>query len=173
MPVLITAGWQPVLAGTLKYARLRSVMTTMSNMPKIKQLIAFDFGLRQIGVATGNSVSNIASELCILNAKEGKPNWHEMETILKEWQPQLCLVGLPLNMDGTESELSAKARKFARQIEGRFSIKIEMIDERLSSFEAKGLAREEGHKGNYKAAPIDALAARILVTQWLNNSPEG
>jgi len=72
-------------------------------------------------------------------------------------------------MDGTESLLSEKARKFARQLEGRFNLKVAMVDERLSSFEAKELAREEGHKGDYKVAPIDALAARILVEQWLNN----
>ena len=137
----------------------------------VKQLIAFDFGLRQIGVATGNRARAIASELTTLNAKEGKPNWNEIEQILKEWEPDLCLVGLPLNMDGSESELSTRARKFARQIEGRFGqnlgFKIEMVDERLSSFEAKELAKEGGHKGNYKAAPIDALAAKILVEQWL------
>jgi len=133
----------------------------------IKQLIAFDFGLRQIGVATGNTISSVASELTTLNAREGKPNWDEVEKLLREWKPDLCLVGLPLNMDGTESELSDRARKFARKIEGRFNLTTEMVDERLSSFEAKGLAKEEGHKGDYKAAPIDALAARILVEQWL------
>jgi len=138
-------------------------------MTDAKQLVAFDFGLRQIGVATGSTVSGLASELCILQAKAGKPNWQDVEKILNEWQPQLCLVGLPLNMDGTESELSNKARKFARQIEGRFNQTMEMVDERLSSFEAKGLARDEGHKGNYKDAPVDALAARILVEQWLNS----
>lgn len=141
---------------------------------KITQLVAFDFGLRQIGVATGNALSSIASELTTINAKEGNPNWDEVGKILDEWKPQLCLVGLPLNMDGTESELSGKARKFARQIEGRFGseagFSIEMVDERLSSFEAKGLAKKEGHKGDYKAAPIDALAARILVEQWLSTN---
>lgn len=136
----------------------------------VRQLVAFDFGLRQIGVATGNTISSVASELTTVNAKEGKPNWHDIEKILKEWKPDLCLVGLPLNMDGTESELSGRARKFARQIEGRFNQTTEMVDERLSSFEAKGMAKEEGHKGDYKAAPIDALAARILVEQWLQQN---
>jgi len=136
----------------------------------IKQLIAFDFGLRQIGVATGNTISSVASELTTLNAREGKPNWDEVEKLLREWKPDLCLVGLPLNMDGTESELSDRARKFARKIEGRFNLTTEMVDERLSSFEAKGLAKEKGHKGDYKAAPIDALAAKILVEQWLSTN---
>ena len=138
--------------------------------PSTKQLIAFDFGLRQIGLATGNTISSIASELATISAKQGKPSWQEIETFIKEWKPDLCLVGLPLNMDGTESELSAKARKFARQIEGRFGLKIEMVDERLSSFEAKGQAKETGHRGDYKTAPIDALAAKILVEQWLQQN---
>lgn len=136
----------------------------------VNQLIAFDFGLRQIGVATGNALSSVASELTTISAKEGKPDWDEVEKLLKEWKPDLCLVGLPLNMDGTESELSGRARKFARQIEGRFNLTIEMVDERLSSFEAKELAKAGGHKGDYKAAPIDALAARILVEQWLSTN---
>lgn len=138
----------------------------------IKQLVAFDFGLRQIGVATGNTISSVASELTTLNAKNGVPDWNQVGKILSEWKPQLVLVGLPLNMDGTDSELSSRASKFARQIEGRFGAKFEMVDERLSSFEAKGLAREEGHRGDYKAAPIDALAARILVDQWLSTNTD-
>lgn len=134
------------------------------------QLLAFDFGLRQIGLATGNSRTGIATELAVVSAKNGKPEWGEIQKFIREWQPDLCLVGLPLNMDGTESELSKKSRKFAHQIEGRFGLKIEMVDERLSSFEAKGRAREEGHKGNYKTAPVDALAAKILVEQWLEST---
>lgn len=134
------------------------------------QLMAFDFGLRQIGVATGNTRSGIASELTVVNARNGKPNWDEVQKVVREWQPELCLVGLPINMDGTESELSGQARKFARQLEGRFGFQTEMVDERLSSFEAKGRAREEGHKGDYKAVPVDALAAKILVEQWLDSN---
>lgn len=136
------------------------------------QLMAFDFGLRQIGLATGNTRGGIASELTVVNAKSGKPNWNEIRKLVHEWQPDLCLVGLPLNMDGSESELSGRARKFAHQLEGILGLKIEMVDERLSSFEAKGRAREGGHKGDYKAAPIDALAAKILVEQWLENFPD-
>ena len=133
------------------------------------QLLAFDFGLRQIGLATGNSKTGIATELTVVNAKNGKPDWEKIQKLIQEWQPDLCLVGLPLNMDGTESELSTKSRRFANQVEGRFGLKIEMVDERLSSFEAKGRAREVGHKGNYKTALVDALAAKILVEQWLES----
>ena len=130
------------------------------------QLLAFDFGLKQIGVASGSTISAVSTELCVLSAKEGQPDWEQVERILNEWKPKLCLVGLPLNMDGSESELSRRATKFARRLEGRFAASVEMVDERLSSNEAKTLSREQGHTGNYKKAPIDALAAKIILDQW-------
>ncbi len=136
----------------------------------IKQVIAFDFGLKQIGVATGSVLSGIATELCILKAKDGAPDWHEITQILEEWHPDICLVGLPLNMDDTESAISTRARKFANQLHGRTGIKIEFVDERLTSFEAKAMSKEQGHKGDYKDAPIDALAARLLAEQWLRQN---
>lgn len=135
------------------------------------QLLAFDFGLRQIGVATGSSISRISSELTTLLARDGKPNWDEVKALIGEWKPDLCLVGLPLNMDSSESELSQRARKFSRQISGRFGIEVEMVDERLTSFEAKDISSNNGHKGNFKKAPVDALAAKLLVDQWFNENP--
>lgn len=136
----------------------------------IKQIIAFDFGLKQIGVASGSLLSGIATELCVLQAKDGKPNWQEISNLLEEWRPDICLVGLPLNMDDSESDLSNRARKFANQLHGRSGLKIEFVDERLTSHEAKMLSREQGHKGDFKAAPIDALAAKLLVEQWLHQN---
>ena len=136
----------------------------------IKQIIAFDFGLKQIGVATGSILSGMATELCVLKAKDGKPDWQEVTQFLEEWRPDICLVGLPLNMDDSESDLSARARKFANQLHGRSGIAIEFVDERLTSFEAKNISREMGHKGDYKEAPIDALAAKLLAEQWLRQN---
>lgn len=136
----------------------------------VKQLLAFDFGLKQIGVASASRLIGSASELAMIGAKEGQPQWPEIEKLIQEWKPDLCLVGLPLNMDGSESVLSQRARKFANQIHGRFGTKIEMVDERLSSFEAKHQSAEQGHRGDYKKAPIDALAAKILAEQWMRNN---
>ena len=95
-----------------------------------------------------------------------------MGHLIKEWQPQLIVVGLPYNMDGTESELCARCEKFGRRLEGRFSIQVAYMDERLSSFEAKQVMREQGHKGNYKDQPADALAAELILQSWLNQSPD-
>lgn len=132
-------------------------------------LLAFDYGTGNIGVAYGQTLTATASELKALKAKDGIPNWHEVQALLDEWQPKLVLVGLPLNMDDTESELSTRARKFANRIHGRFGVAVEMVDERLSTFEAKEEAKERGHKGNYGQNPIDSIAARLILESWLQN----
>lgn len=133
-----------------------------------KAVMAFDYGLRNIGVAVGNVVLCTSQGVGVLKARDGKPDWREVERYLKEWQPDLVIVGNPLNMDGSESDMSAKAQKFSRQIAGRFGIATDMMDERLSSHEAKSEARARGHRGDYHNAPIDADAAEIILRSWLN-----
>lgn len=129
--------------------------------------MAFDYGLRQIGVATGNLALGTTQSLPIVKARDGVPDWDSLESLVKEWQPDLLVVGEPLNMDGSESELSARASKFARRLHGRLGLPVEMVDERLSSFEAKELSRERGHRGDYKKKPIDSLAAELILRTWL------
>ena len=134
------------------------------------QLLAFDYGLKHIGVATGQSVTATATPLSILPAKDGTPDWGEIEKLLKEWQPDVVVVGLPLNMDDSESEMSARARKFAARIHGRFGVKVELVDERLSSFEAKIEDRgmETGEASRDKT--IDAVAASLILQSWMNEN---
>lgn len=136
-------------------------------MPKI--ILGFDYGLRQIGVAVGQAVTLQARELCVLKAQDGIPNWQQIENLLKEWQPDAIVVGLPLNMDGTASEMSARAEKFARRLHGRFRLPVYTHDERLTSFEAKGQYSKQGHKGDYHKAPVDALAAALIIESWFEN----
>lgn len=128
--------------------------------------LAFDYGLKNIGVAIGQSLTQSVSELKALKARDGIPNWNDIETLLHEWQPETVIVGLPLNMDGSDSEMAKRARKFGNRLNGRFGCHIELIDERLSSEEAKEIARERGHKGNYGEHPIDSLAACVLLESW-------
>ena len=106
--------------------------------------------------------------LPILKARDGVPNWDELAKLVAEWQPQLLVVGEPLNMDGSPSELSERANKFGRRLHGRLGIAVEMVDERLSSFEAKQQSREQGHRGDYKRDPIDSLAAELILQTWLS-----
>ncbi len=130
-------------------------------------MLAFDFGLRQIGVAVGNTLLGTTRPLPVLTAREGAPDWSAVAALIDEWRPDLLLVGDPLNMDGSESELGRRARKFARRLEGRFGLPVEMADERLTSFEAKQASREQGHRGDYRARPVDSYAAEIILRSWL------
>jgi len=130
--------------------------------------MAFDFGLRQIGVAIGNCLLGTTQPLRVLKAREGAPDWRAVEDLVNEWRPDLLLVGDPLNMDGSASELCQRARKFSRRLHGRLGLPVEMIDERLSSFEAKQNSREQGHRGNFKEQPIDSYAAELILQTWLS-----
>lgn len=136
-------------------------------MPSPKTLLAFDYGTRNIGVALGQTLTASARELKGLKARDGVPEWSEIEKLLKEWQPDLLLVGLPLNMDDSESELSVRARKFANRLHGRFGLPVELVDERLSSFEAKGEVMNRGGSRDYKNHPVDSIAARLILEDWL------
>jgi putative Holliday junction resolvase len=131
------------------------------------RLLAFDYGLRQIGVAVGNSELGTTQPLTVLRARDGQPDWREVEALLEEWQPQRLIVGDPLNMDGSVSELAQRARRFARRLEGRFRIAAELVDERLSSFAVKQEQREAGHRGDYRARPVDSLAAELILRDYL------
>lgn len=139
-------------------------------MSMIKTLLAFDYGTRNIGVATGQTITSSATSLPPLKAKDGTPDWNQIEKLIQDWKPDLVLIGLPLNMDDTESELSARARKFANRVHGRFDIKIEMVDERLTSFEAKGEVMSRGGSRDYKYNPVDSIAARLILEGWLEKN---
>ncbi len=96
------------------------------------------------------------------------PDWAAVQALVTEWRPDLLVVGEPLNMDDSESELARRAQRFARQLHGRLGLPVEMADERLSSREAKAQAREQGHRGDYQRAPVDSLAAEIILRTWLS-----
>jgi putative holliday junction resolvase len=134
--------------------------------------MAFDFGLRQIGVAVGNCLLGTSQPLAVLRAKDGVPEWRALENLINEWRPELLVVGDPLNMDGSDSELCAQAGKFARRLHGRLGLEVAMVDERLSSFEAKYASREQGHRGDFKRQPVDSLAAEIILRTWLTENSE-
>ena len=87
--------------------------------------------------------------------------------VLVEW-PDLLLVGDPLNMDGSVSELARRSRRFARRLEGRYALPATLVDERLSSFEVKARQREAGHRGDYRRQPVDSLAAELILESWLS-----
>lgn len=138
-----------------------------------QRLLAFDFGLRQIGVAVGNAVLGTTQPLSILKARDGQPDWQAVQALCDEWQPDLLLVGDPLNMDGTVSDMANRARRFARRLEGRLGVPYAMVDERLSSFDVKQQQREAGHGGNFRQEPVDSLAAELILKDWLSSIEAG
>ena len=114
----------------------------MNSNKKPGIVLSFDYGLRQIGVAVGESLTKSVRPLSIINARDGVPNWAEIEAVISEFKPAFMVVGLPLNMDGTESEMSQRARKVRARLHGRFGLEVLLEDERLSSKEAKQALRE-------------------------------
>ena len=104
---------------------------------KVKTVMGFDFGTQSIGVAVGQTVTCQANPLTALKARDGIPNWDAVKALIDEWQPDLVIVGLPLNMDGTEQPVTQAAKRFAGRIHGRFHVQVELQDERLTTRDAK------------------------------------
>lgn len=131
-------------------------------------VLAFDFGTRHIGVAAGQSITGSAQPLSALKANDGIPNWDDIEKLIKEWQPDLLVVGLPLNMDGSASTMTARAEKFSRRLHGRFGLQVACMDERLSSFEAKGTIIEQTGSRDFKKQNVDSRSAGLILESWFN-----
>jgi putative Holliday junction resolvase len=128
--------------------------------------MAFDFGTRRIGVASGQEMLGTGQPVAMVPARDGIPDWSKIESLLVEWQPDLIVVGLPLNMDDTENEMCARARKFGKRLHGRYHLPVEMVDERLTSFEAKGEVISAGGSRNFGCHGVDDLAAVLILETW-------
>jgi len=136
-------------------------------MPEIKNVLGFDFGLKHIGVASGQTFTRTAQPLTSIAANNGIPNWDHIADLIKTWKPNALIVGIPLNMDGTEQPITHAARKFLRELEQRFLLPVYAIDERLSTVEARArLFEKGGHKALNKKA-IDSVSAQLIVEGWL------
>lgn len=140
-------------------------------LKSFKLLLGFDYGTKQIGVAVGQVLTLQARPLTTLKARDGIPNWEEIAALIKEWQPDALVVGLPLHMDGTTSDMCARAEKFSRRLHGRFNLPVFTHDERLTTYAAKGeYLRIHGVQVNYRENPVDALAAALLLQGWLEQN---
>lgn len=135
-----------------------------------RTIIGFDFGKKFIGVAVGQEVTGNASPLGSIKANDGIPHWDTLARYLEEWQPDFIIVGLPLNMDGSEQQLTKDARKFGNRIAGRFGIKVEFQDERLTTADAKAQLFSRGGFKNLKKDNIDAESARLIIESYLEQS---
>ncbi|MDH5820264.1 MULTISPECIES: Holliday junction resolvase RuvX [Acinetobacter] len=129
-------------------------------------IMAFDFGTQKMGMSVGQSLIASASPLPLFPMKDGIPNWDELLKIVKSHQPNLFLVGLPLNMDDSESELSTRARKFARRLRHQTNIETLMVDERLTTREARDELDHYQAQGRGKKLSADSIAAALLIESW-------
>ena len=133
-------------------------------------LLAFDFGHRRIGVAVGQTLTGSANALAVVSVAN-RPDWQAISLIIGEWKPVAIVVGLPLANDGSESEMSKDARRFGRQLEGRYGIPVVYEDERLTSFSAEQRFVESRGQGSMRrkdAALKDAMAAQLILESWLH-----
>ncbi|CAX56762.1 Putative Holliday junction resolvase [Erwinia pyrifoliae Ep1/96] len=135
-------------------------------------LMAFDFGTKSIGVAIGQQLTGTARPMNALKAQDGIPDWNRIEALLKEWQPDRVVVGLPLNMDGSEQPLTVRARKFANRLHGRFGVQVDLHDERLSTVEARAELFERGGFRALSKGNVDSLSAVIILESWFENHYE-
>lgn len=134
------------------------------------RFLAFDFGEKRIGVATGQRLVNSTQALKIIACNQDQPDWKIIENLIKEWQVEAFVVGLPLNMDDTEQAITDKARKFGQRLHGRFGLPLYFHDERLSSVEVKEYLFEIG---GYKKVnqEIDAFAAELILKSFFEDLP--
>ncbi len=128
-------------------------------------LLGFDFGPRKIGVAVGQTVTGSATALTTIRSQRDKPDWPRIETLIHEWRPDAAVVGLPFNMDDTEAHWCEQVKRFARQLHGRFGLTVHLVDERLTSIEAKRQLTNQ--KRPVVPEAIDALAAALILETWL------
>jgi putative Holliday junction resolvase len=130
-------------------------------------ILAFDFGARWIGVAVGDTETRLANPLGMFEAESGTRRIAEVEALVREWRPERLLVGLPLAMDGGDHDMTRRARRFARQLESRFRLPVELADERFSSAAAETTLRETGRGGRRHKHLAHALAAKIILQAYL------
>lgn len=135
-----------------------------------RTVIGFDFGKKYIGVAIGQELTGSASPLGSIKANDGIPHWDSLASYLTEWQPDFIVVGLPLNMDGSEQQLTKDAKKFGNRVAGRFGIKVEFQDERLTTADAKEQLFSRGGFKNLKKDNIDAESARLIIESFFEQS---
>lgn len=130
-------------------------------------LLGFDFGMKRIGVAVGQKITKTARPLTTIQATDGKPPAHMLEKLIKLWQPAALVVGIPLNMDGTEQKITASARQFAEMLRSTFQLPVYEMDERLTTKAARENLFEEGGYRALQNRQVDAVAAQLILQNWL------
>ena len=139
----------------------------MTDQPEV--FLGFDYGSKRIGVAVGQSVTQSARPLETVRTRNDKPDWGAITRLVRTWRPTCLIVGMPLNMDGTEQETTRRARRFSRQLGGRYALPVYLVDERLSSAEAELRLKSQGRPDD----DVDPVAAQLILETWFSEKPVG
>ena len=142
--------------------------------PPPQTALGFDFGLKRIGVAVGQSITRSASPLGVVTPRNGEPDWEAIARYVQEWRPAALVVGLPYNMDLSEQEMTGHARRFAEGLARRFPLPVHTVDERLSSREAEAQLKERRQQGRRRITreDIDGAAACVILESWFNSTKD-
>ncbi len=136
-------------------------------------VIAFDFGLKRTGVAVGNTVIGSATPECTLSSKDESPDWDGISKLIEEWQPSQIVVGMPIELDGSENPLKKRIDRFCHQIQGRYNVAVDQENEQFTSIEAaqrlKQL-RQSGRKQKITKDEVDKIAASIILENWMQRN---
>lgn len=136
--------------------------------PVTGTLLAFDFGMKRIGVAVGNTISQTTQPLVTLHGEQNEQRFAAIEVLIKEWQPAALVVGLPCNDDGTPHEMTRLCRRFSNRLKGRFNLPTILVDERYTSASASMQLNEMGVRGIRQKPMIDQVAAQHILQAYFN-----
>jgi putative Holliday junction resolvase len=131
-------------------------------------VLAFDFGTRKIGVAVGNTVVRVAHPLTTVEGEANAARFAAIDALVAEWAPGALVVGRPLDGDGSEHDMTARAERFARQLEARYGLPVARVDERWTTRAAATVLGEAGVRGRAREAALDEVAAQLILQAWLD-----
>jgi putative Holliday junction resolvase len=132
--------------------------------------LGFDFGSRHLGIAVGSSATGTARPLGSAPVRAGIPDWAVLDRLVKEWQPAALIVGLPLNMDDSENDMTRAARRFGQRLHARYNLPVQWVDERLTSVDAKNALVEARVPWKQRRAQVDKLAAQNILQAYLDET---
>ncbi|ALO42949.1 Holliday junction resolvase RuvX [Pseudoalteromonas phenolica] len=134
-----------------------------------RTVMGFDFGTKSIGIAVGQEITGTANSVGAVKARDGIPNWDEIGNHISDWKPDLLVVGLPLNMDGTNQQVTFQAKKFANRLHNNFKLQVETQDERLTTTDAKARLFEQGGYRNLGKSNVDGMSAVIILESFFES----
>ena len=142
-----------------------------------QKLLGFDFGVKKTGVAVGQSLTDTATPLTTLRSVNNRPDWNAISALIRAWRPSALVVGIPYNIDGADTDCTAAAQRFKRQLENRYELPVHAVDERLSSLAAERMIRAHANDSGHprltrkkRLARIDQVAAKLILETWLTEN---